>query len=140
MPDPKLPRGAVKLAADALTVAGLLNNAGYIDGDEREAARVALTAAWPVAQRAILRDAAKLILLLHSLDAGHICPCCHGRTIYDPSISALSPSAVFRCVNGHQWNRRPNRGPFNDMNTSLRRLARGEPLPDLPPKEITDDR
>jgi hypothetical protein len=31
-----------------------------------------------------------------------------------------------------QAERTRNKGPFLDMDTSLRRLARGEPLPDLP--------
>jgi hypothetical protein len=31
-----------------------------------------------------------------------------------------------------------NVGPWNYADSSLRRLARGEPLPDIPPKEAPD--
>lgn len=42
---------AVAAAAQALLTAGLLNNAGYVDGDELEAARVAVEAATPALLR-----------------------------------------------------------------------------------------
>lgn len=103
--------------------------------EAKQLATKALEAALPIIERDVLRRVARQILTLHALDRGHICPGCHGKTVYDPSISALDPHAILRCVNGHEFPRRSNRGPFNDMDTSLRRLTRGEPLPDVPPKE-----
>jgi hypothetical protein len=49
---PARPMGALRPAVEALTAAGLLNNAGYLPGDEERAARAALTAALPIVMRA----------------------------------------------------------------------------------------
>jgi len=106
-PDPKLPRGSLKLATEALTEAALLNNAGYLPGDEQMAAWIVLDATLPAIRRADRRDLARHILALDEEDQAR-----------------------------HRQG--PNKGPWNDMRTSLRRLARGESLPDIPPKEAPD--
>jgi len=98
--DPKLPRGALRLAAEALEDA-----AGGLPSDW-EAAEIALTAALPAMWKAAQRDLARHVLALDEADAG----------------------------SDHNG----NKGPWNDARTSLRRLLRGEPLPELPPKEARD--
>lgn len=67
-----------------------------------EVAREALLIALPAIQRDAVKRAARHILALDAAD----------RRAHGPGG--------------------PNKGPWNDMQTSLRRLARGEELPDLP--------
>ena len=65
----------------------------------------ALVAAMPAIEKAVLREMARRVLALDAAD----------RTLR------------------HQPDH-PNKGPWNDMRTTLRRLARGEPIPDPAPK------
>jgi len=123
----KLPRGAQRLAADALAAAGDLL------GDDWAEAGIALTAAMPVIERAVLREAAQRILLLDAIQRNVICPRCHTKTVGRPRTHLSAEP--YRCAEGHEWPQPPNRGPYNYADSSLRLLARGEPLPDLPPKE-----
>jgi hypothetical protein len=98
--DPKLPRGVLMLAADAIMTA---QNADDDEPEQFEAnllARVALSAALPVIQRDAVRQAARQILDLRP-----------ERDLY---------------------------GSYYMMGRCLKRLARGEPLPDIPPKEAPD--
>jgi len=99
---------------------------GYYQG-------IALTAAMPVIERAVLREAAQRILLLDAIQRNVICPRCHTKTVGRPRTHLSAEP--YRCAEGHEWPQPPNRGPYNYEDSSLRLLARGEPLPDLPPKE-----
>jgi hypothetical protein len=67
-----------------------------------EVAREALRIALPAIQRDAVRQAARQILALDAAD----------RRAHAPGM--------------------PNKGPWNDMRTSLRRLARGGSLPEVP--------
>ena len=122
MADPKLPRGALAAAMEALEEAGGLPGAGT------GVAKIALAAAFPVIQKAVLRDAARLILLLPGLASGNLCPECHGRYITRPDVpNPRFRSERFCCKKGHEWDK-PS-GPRISEESLLRMLARGEPLP-----------
>lgn len=130
----KFPRGSLKAATAAvISAASDFGHGGLIAGDAETLARAALTAAMPVIERAVLREAAKRILLLDAIQRNAICPRCHAKTVSRPRTHLSAEP--YRCAGGHEWPHPPNRGPYNDADSSVRRLARGEPLPDLPPKE-----
>lgn len=132
--EPKLPRGVL---AEADTAVGAVISVD--PGLVRRISRAALEAAIPLVRQAVLREAAKRILLLPGLSTGILCPVCHSRYVTCPD--ALNPryrSDRWTCKKGHQWDK-PD-GPRLTTESLLRLLARGEPLPDLPPKEITCDR
>lgn len=135
MPDDpvKLPRGTLKAVWAALLRTGVCDSA-----QTRAVVEEALITAMPLIERAVLRDAARLMLLLDDLDANRICPQCHGKTVERPALMG-GHGLWYRCVNDHRW-LHSNRGPYTDFRTNLRRLARGEPLPDLPAKEAGDAR
>ena len=62
MSEPKLPRGAVRLAAEAL------REAGVHPGDDGEIARMALMAALPLIERHVRRETAREVLALEAED------------------------------------------------------------------------
>ena len=131
MPDPKLPRGALRLAAEALE-----DGPSLLD-DVWARARIALTAALPVIQRDALRQAARRILLLPGLSSGALCPQCHGVYVTRPDVpNPRYRSERWTCRKGHEWDK-PD-GPRVTEDSLLRMLARGEPLPELPPKEAAE--
>lgn len=119
----KLPRGALKLATEALADAGL-------DRDAEPIALRALAAALGTIERAALKRAAERILLLEDLARGWRCPACHGKPASTPHL--LERRTGYTCGGGHSWE--PPKRPDYDMEPGrlLRRLARGEPLPELP--------
>jgi hypothetical protein len=97
-----------RLPRGALPLATEAAGAAMVTGQSTEAvAFAALMAALPVIQRDAVRQAARHILALDAAD----------RRAHAPGT--------------------PNKGPWNDMQTTLRRLARGEPMPDLPRAEPT---
>jgi hypothetical protein len=119
MTETRFPHGALKLATEVLR-----NDA---------AARAVLAAVIPVIERAVLRQAAGRILLLDALARGWRCPACHGKPATTPSLR--EGRTGYTCGCGHAWE--PPKHPDYGMEPErlLRRLARGEPLPDLPAKD-----
>lgn len=134
MPDPKLPRGSVPLAADAIMAA---QNAGD-DAPERHEARLlataALTAALPVLGKSVLRDAATRVLLLADLDAGLCCPGCQRKRVLS---SYDCDKGTYQCACGREWASSQSARSRREwsIERSLRLLAAGKPLPELPAKE-----
>lgn len=89
--------------------------------------------------RAAVRQAARQILLLPGLASGGLCPQCHGRYVTRPDApNPAYRSDRMRCRKGHEWDRPDLAGPGHTTESLLRLLARGEALPDIPPKESTD--
>ena len=129
MGEAKLPRGSLKLAADALEEA----RAGVAILDSPAAAKIALTAALEVIQRDALKRAARHIFLLEALAKGWRCPSCHGEPASAPHL--LEGRTGYTCGCGHSWEPPPPRQINYGMEPRflLKRLARGEPLPELPP-------
>ena len=121
---PALPRGALKLATDALLADGPLCD------DHEEAARIALAAALPVIERAALRRAANHMLKLQALAYGHLCPACHAKPVSAPHVMEGRDS--YKCGCGHEW--KPPKYPpgWMEVRSVVRALARGEALPELP--------
>ena len=108
MADRRLPRGALADATRAIIAAAGDFGPGnghrvVVAGPAEDLARAALEAALPAIERAAQRETARHILALDAEDAGR------------------------RRQPGHH-----NKGPWNDMQTSLRRLTRGESLPEVP--------
>jgi len=129
MPE-KLPRGALKAAAEALEDAGM--QPGILD--DWASARIALEAALPVIERSVRRTMARHILTLNGLAHGRLCPACHGKPVIVPRT--YTGSVRYRCGCGHEWERSGG-APVDyrlTMESALNRAARGEPLPDLPAK------
>jgi hypothetical protein len=128
--DVTLPRGAFAAATRAICCGG----------DEHEQtesqllARAALEAALPLIERAALKRAAQRIELLHALARGWVCPACHGKPASTPHLR--EGRTGYRCGCGHQWEPPSPRSVDYSMDTDrlIRRLARGEALPELPPK------
>ena len=81
--------------------AGALRDLGVHPGDNGEIARAAIRAALPLIARQVRRQVAREILDLDAADR------------------KFPPYTEF------------NHGPYGDADTSLRRLARGEPLPEV---------
>jgi hypothetical protein len=130
MADPKLPRDAFRLAEKAIIAAPE-------GADPDNLARRALLAAFPVTERAVLRDAAKRMLLLPGLASGRLCPQCHGRYVTFPDApNHRYRSERWQCAKGHEWDK-PD-GPDYTWESLLRILARGDQLPDLPAMEMPD--
>jgi hypothetical protein len=126
----KLPRGSVKPATAAVVAAATdFGHDDLIAGNAETLARAAVTAALPAIRRAALREAAGRILLLDSLYEGRICPVCFGDT------AERRWPRPNRCAEGHEYPSLSLKSPYGSMRTYLRKLARGEPLPDLPAKE-----
>jgi hypothetical protein len=128
----KLPRGAVPAAWAAIAGA-------HDDLRTRAVVEEALKGALPVIERAVLRDAARLILLADRVARGLNCPACHGKpatSTYDHNIGR----SHYRCGCGREWDvGHMTRVDYSrTIDRSLHRLARGEPLPDLPPKETAN--
>jgi hypothetical protein len=133
-----IPRGALPLAADAVSFELMSGRdvSTWLDSDEA-LARAALKAALPVIEKAALRAAARHILLLDDFESNRLCPACWGPTTRRPA-NHLDPDPFYRCGDGHEWKAHPVQGPYTDTRTVLRKLSRGEPLPDLPAKENDD--
>jgi hypothetical protein len=131
MSDVKLPRGALTDAA-----AGISEVVNLGPGLVRRIAKAGLESALPGIERAVLRDAAKYIGLLDDLARGIRCPACHAKPAgsrYDLAASTMH----YSCGCGREWSRGPRAGTdyTRTADRSLARLARGEPLPDLPARE-----
>ena len=134
MAEPKLPRGALKLAADAIMSVTNMNDGESERFECRIVATAALTAALEVIQRDALKQAAKRMLLLEAIAHGWACPACHGKPASTPN--AREGRTGYTCGCGHSWEQ-PEPRQINygmDPQFLLKRLARGEPLPDLPPR------
>jgi hypothetical protein len=125
----RLPRGVLKLAAASL------ESMGVHPGDDQAIARGVLTTVLPAIERAVLKQAAQHILLLEALANGWACPACHGKPASTPSY--LEARTGYRCGCGREWEPVPVRQRPTSMEAAslVRLLARGKPLPDLPPKE-----
>lgn len=121
-----LPRGVLKQAAEALEEARTDRT------DDWAAARVVLTAALPAIERAALRSAARQILLLQEFSLGRRCPACHGKPASEPHRG--EGRTGFRCGCGYEWEPPEDRDWSLSTDSLIRKLARGEPLPELPPK------
>jgi len=131
MSEAKLPRGALTDAA-----AGISEVVNLDPGLVRRIAKAALESALPVIERAVLRDTAKYIGLLDDLAHGRRCPACHGKPAahrYDLATGTTH----YSCGCGREWSRgqRARTDHTRTADRSLSRLARGHPLPDLPPKD-----
>lgn len=127
--EPVLPRGALKPATDAIMELHHLDR-----GWAGKLASAALAAALPVIERAVLKRAAQRMLLLQALARGWLCPACHGKPAVTPT--PRNGEKLYRCGCGHTWERKGPRSVDYGMDPDylVRKLARGEPLPELPPK------
>lgn len=132
-----LPRGAVKAAAEAILAAQNANDGAAERFEAKALATAALTAALEVIQRDAVRQAARRIVLLDALANGRACPACHGKPATTPHMR--EGRTGYTCSCGHAWE--PPKFPDYGMRTEsvIKRLARGEPLPDLPAKEGSDE-
>lgn len=132
-PEPRLPRGSAKAAADAM-----VKHYDVHPDFAKYLANVALEAARAVIERAVLKHAAQQIETLHALARGHLCPACHGKpTVIPTPANGLK---TYTCGCGRQWEPPGYRSIDYGMDFQplIRRLARGESLPGLPPKETPD--
>lgn len=130
-----LPRGALTAATDAVlaTMEGNGDFTWTTRNHARRLAEVALEAAMPGIERAVLRHAARQILLLEALARGWACPACHGKPAVTPSV--MEGRTGYQCGCGREWEPPRSRNYAMDPDSLLKRIARGEPLPELPPKE-----
>lgn len=132
----KLPRGALDFAELAIMrTATDFGHGDLVAGSSREFARAALTAALGVIQRDAVRQAARRIVLLDALANGHACPACHGKPASTPHFRESRTG--YTCGCGYAWE--PPDRPAWKMQAEqvVRHLAKGAPLPGLPPKEVT---
>jgi len=129
---PSLPRGALKLATDALL------DDGPLCDDHEEAARIALSAALPVIERAALKRAAERILKLQALSLGRLCPACHAKPVSEPH--AGEGRSGYRCGCGNEWEPPEDRDWSLTVGALVKLLARGGELPELPAMMAGQDR
>jgi cytochrome c5 len=123
---PPLPRGVLKLAAEAL------EEAGIEAGDDWAAARTVLNAARAAIERAALKRAAAHMLKLQALAYGHLCAACHGKPVSTPHIMEGRDS--YRCGCGHEWKPANHPDTGLEIRSTVRALARDGVLPELPAK------
>jgi hypothetical protein len=135
--DVKLPRGALPAAQLGIVRAATdFGQGNLVVGDHEVLARAALSEALPVIERAVLREAARHILLSGRLGTRLACPACHGKPAFD-SYDHATGRAHYQCGCGREWD--GSKWTSDDLSRAIGRaltdLARGKPLPDLPPKE-----
>lgn len=134
MSDPKLPRYALDFAEAAIIRAATdFGQDDIVAGPSRELARAALTAALGVIQRDAMRQAAKRIVLLNALSNGWVCPACHSKPATSPHAGERRTG--YTCGCGRAWEPPKNIVWKWQTDQVVRQLAKGQPLPDLPPKE-----
>jgi hypothetical protein len=126
----QLPRGSLKAAMDAI---GQLDDAELERTSGEAVMRLGLLAALPVIERAAVRRAAARIALLQELANGWRCPACHGKPASTPHMR--EGRTGYTCGCGCSWE--PPKSGTIQVGYLVRKLARGEPLPDLPPKLTT---
>ena len=80
---------------------------------------------------------ARHLITLDALAHGALCPACHGKPAIIPNPRGATQ---YRCGCGHSWERgvRASTNWALTSDSVLRKVARGEPLPDLPPKAGRD--